>query len=748
MKKLFLFIFSFLFLSFVKAQNNEDQNINLETLNITAKEDSKAKKLILEVIENRYKNSPKSLGNYEFKEYSKVYSNSDNTTPLPTTMNSVKDSIQLENWLRNENSMNFLLEKGVRHFFDKNMGEKIKTEAYRISGIQTPLVELAAIDPIPYELNDNKFNFFYFKTFINPISKYGMNFYDYRIKDTIQQNNLKLIRLNFKSLKDATTPLYGTILIDSKSKAVANFYAEYQTKGTIVDKGSLQITGFGKSQNYEMESKYKPYKDVWVPVSQSYNASFIRSTKKDSIEIPTKTFIKVEKYFKDFKTGVEFTSKDFKGYKNELPPSSFKNFEENIIPYRAKPLTNIEKNTYLYIDEEGKKENIDLIIKKARFLVNGFNFNLGKIDVMLPEIIGGNEYEGFRLGLGLKTNSFFSPQWGLNGRVNYGFRDKKLKYALGANYLINPGNNGILSVEYMDDVNPAGRFSPILRNGFNYMRNVAVNSKKYEFFGLKKYSISYDQDFYNNLSLKFGVHKAEEENLFIKELKAKTFKNTLFTLNSRWSPNNEYIKAPYGKYEIKSGYPHFFFDVAQASSLLNGDFDFTRLNFSAEHLFHFIPAETFVKFSAGTTLGKTPLWYTFNEGSHVNNNNSLFDLFSFGGSDTFETMPADAFYSTSYTSLLLRQKLFSINKKSEGGSAYLVMKTIYGDLNKQKTLFDNNKYSLNNWYNEAGIEFRKLLLNSIGLGFYYRFGAYNSGNFKEDFAIKTTIDLPFLDISF
>ena len=377
MKKYFLFILTFLIITSIKAQNKGDENVNLETLNITAKEDSKAKKLILKVIENRYKNSPKSLGNYEFKEYSKIYSDSENSTPMPTTMNSEKDSLQLEEWLKNENSMDFLLEKGVKYSFDKKWGEKIKTEAYRIAGIQTPLVEFAALDPLPYELDEDKFNFFYFKTFVNPISKYGMNFYDYRIKDTIQQDNLKLIRLNFKSLKGEITPLYGTILIDLKSKAVANFYAEYQTKKAVVDNGSIQVQAFGKSKNYEMESNYRPYKNVWIPVKQSYNAVFLGSRKKDSTEIATKTFIKVEKYFKDFKTGVTFTSKDFKGYKNELPPSSFENFEQNIIPYRETPLTNIEKNTYIYIDEEGKKENVDFIIKKARFLLNGFNFNIG-----------------------------------------------------------------------------------------------------------------------------------------------------------------------------------------------------------------------------------------------------------------------------------------------------------------------------------------------------------------------------------
>lgn len=200
-------------------------------------------------------------------------------------------------------------------------------------------------------------------------------------------------------------------------------------------------------------------------------------------------------------------------------------------------------------------------------------------------------------------------------------------------------------------------------------------------------------------------------------------------------------------FNIKEKSPSFYLTAINGNKLLNGDFNFTRVSFTAEHQFYILPTrDTFFKLNLGTTLGKPPLWHTFNEGAKYNNN-SIFDLLSIGGTDTFETMPPDAFYSTSFASLTLRQKLFSLASKDRG-STYFVFKSMYGYLNKDKVLYNYNKVAPNKYYNEVGLEFRKLILNSLGVGVYYRLGAYNTHNFKEDFSIKATFDLPFLEIKF
>lgn len=395
------------------AQQDIKDSVSLVILNITGKQDNLAKNIIKEIIENREKNSLKHLGNYSFKEYSKIWIDSYKHS-FPKQMKTPQDSLQLENWIKTENSFDFLIEKGTKHYFNKKYGEKIKTEACRISGIRTPLVELAAIDPLPYDLKDDTFNFFYLKKFINPISKFGILHYQYRIADTLQHDSLRLIRIFFKTKKEVETPLYGNLFIEEKTKAITYFSAEY-------DYGSdLKNNNAQRGRNYEIESIYKPYSGVWAPYKQRYKVT-IYNKKRDAVQ----NEVFVEKTFKDFNTEMKFSAKDFYGYKNELTDEAFKNFDKNIVKYRDQPLTEKERKTYLYVDEKGKKIKIDWLIKEARVMVNGLNLPLGKVDFMLSEVIGGNQYEGFRLGGGLQTNNDFNPNWGVNGKLGYGFSDKK-----------------------------------------------------------------------------------------------------------------------------------------------------------------------------------------------------------------------------------------------------------------------------------------------------------------------------------
>lgn len=149
----------------------------------------------------------------------------------------------------------------------------------------------------------------------------------------------------------------------------------------------------------------------------------------------------------------------------------------------------------------------------------------------------------------------------------------------------------------------------------------------------------------------------------------------------------------------------------------------------------------------GKILGQAPVWYSFNEGS-MQNNSSVLDVMSLGGSDTFETMPADTFYYNQYVSAILRQKLFTLKRQSDKGSTYFVYKVLYGLSATDEILFSKNTQAPEKVYQELGLEVRKLFLNSLGIGFYYRVGAYNTRKIQEDFSIKAVLDLPFMQIQF
>lgn len=738
-------IFSFL-LIFAKlyAQDIDNQRVQLKLIEISAKDNNIATKLIREIIAKRKQNSPESLPDFSFKCYTK-FSNVLNFLIPEKEM----DKETQKSFLESKESIDFISEKADRYIYDKRFGKKIITETYRIAGLQSELPEIAAIEPLPYDLNDKTFNFFYFKTFVNPVSNYGINYYDYRIKDTIVLNNRKTIQVNFKSNREAKTPLYGSVWVDLATKGIAKFEAEYQNdKDEIYNSGGIQIIGSDGKMSYEMQSNYKFYQNVWIPVAQSYQSISLKRKKinGEMKEISTSTF-SMEKTFSDFSTDNHFVAKDFNGYSREIAPNARKHFDERIKEFRTEELTPMEMKSYAINDAEGEKEHIDFYLKKARFLINGFNFNVGKIDLALSELYSNNKFEGSRLGLGLQTNEYFDTRLSFNGHINYGLKDKKIKYGIGAKYLVATKNNGFVSFDYINDLNAAGRFFSPLRTGFNFFRTTAINGNKYEFFKQKKFSLAYQQDFFNNLTLRLGTHYAEEKNLFNPNLKNQKFNNNSLSFNLKWSPFSQYVKVPYGVHTLIEGSPNFYLNILKSNKFKNNDFNFTRIEGAVEYQFNLLPRETYIKIKAGTTLGKTPLWYSFNQGSNAPNE-SVFDVLNLGGTDTFETMPADTFYSTQFISLLGRQKLFNLNGKKKSAPTYLIVKTMYGKIQSNNLLYADGKIAPNKWFSEAGLEFRKLLLGSVGIGVYYRFGAYNVGEIKQDLSIKSIIDLPFAKIRF
>src|SRR3989304_3784876 len=72
--------------------------------------------------------------------------------------------------------------------------------------------------------------------------------------------------------------------------------------------------------------------------------------------------------------------------------------------YREDTLSQKEKDTYQVIDSLGKAEHLDRKVKGLEALFTG-QLKLGYINLDLNRFIAFNDYEGFRLGAGMHTNT-------------------------------------------------------------------------------------------------------------------------------------------------------------------------------------------------------------------------------------------------------------------------------------------------------------------------------------------------------
>ncbi len=717
--------------------------VNLRDIQIIANDD-RSLKLIKKVIENQKINNPKSLKNYKYNSYTKLWADGQGDSIVyianPKT---AQDSSQNKAKKLLENSMLFISERAISHYYDNKMGSKNKVEAARISGLRTPLYELIALQPISTEFNEDEFNFF-FRKFINPLSLAGLKAYNYIITDSIQQDGRSLVEVNFNTKKKQKQSLHGYALIDLESFALSKFYAENKTKA-----GSYTY----------IEMIYEPYKNVWIPSRQVFkidadNLSY--NVKKDSINEKgekveynlnkkAKSWLNSHTTFSNFEAPVELDAHIFKGYENEVDKKAFTEFNENIGSYRESILNEREANTYVKIDSIGKAQNVDRNIQLLRVISQQAWLNFGVLDVYLLDLLQFNDYEDYRLGLNIRTSHKFSQKFGLNARTFYGTTDKVVKYGLGAWLKVNHNNDAEVYVDYSDDIASAARFSHPNLNLLNTLNERAEQSSDYLFIDKINSQMGYRQDFFRNLKFDLSFNIAREKSLFEYSFKDnsmdKTYKSNTLRAAIRFAPKEESIQTPMGKFTLKAGLPTYYLKVERGLSFLDGETDFTRLEFSTNQKLDIFKTSTLINLRMGKVFGEVPIWHYFGGLGRGRNKEQFWQRARMGGSQIFETMSQGEFISDQFVFGSIKQPVLNLKLiKDKNIPIHMLYKLGYGSLDKKENHSGLIFNEMDQVYQEVGLEINNLVMKVFGLGLYYRLGAYNTGIFEDDFSVKAVFN--------
>lgn len=710
--------------------------------------DAEARKLIRQTINHRKRNQIENLDSYEYKSYSKflVTINKDSMPYIIFPKNAKDSSYNDIRKLLDESHL-MLGERAMDHKYASKYGKKNIVKASRISGVKAPIYEFVAMQPISHNFNDDRIDFF-FRQFVNPVSRLGLQEYRYRISGEEEIEGRKTILISFFPNKRIPNKqqIKGRIWIDEENKAIAKFYAENLSENSIaeldLDWTYVNQYWFPKQQRYRMDGGYMSYPTVKDSISPDGMVIL------DTIKKREKVWFHLSTNFKDIITPKNFDVKEFRGYTNEIDFVSMDNSDETLEIYRDETLTVQEQNTYVKIDSIGEKYKMDNKIKMLRVFTNGGKLPIGKLDWDLTKLLAYNEYEGFRLGLGGNTNYRFSQEFSLNGYLAYGFKDEKFKYGIGADWFINKPNSGKIFINYARDVMASGRNPIVLQN--NYLRflygslNNIYNDYYYSF---KKTEIGYQQDIWENITLQLSANYTEQKPEFAYQYKDKPIDETYKLFNTqlaiRWAPKDQYIGTPYGKVTIKSGLPMFYLTVNQGLNAFNADYTSTKIDLTYFDRYRTSLGITNMQMRTGALFGDTPIMNTFEGMGNARDGYNILKRFAPAGFSNFETMYPGEFYSDKYFSVQIGHKFAGIRMLKKEIFPEFIYRGLIGDMKKPTNHhlidFDSPKH----YYQEAGVEINQLFMGVFGIGAYYRFGAYAYDNFDQNFFLKLTLRLTF-----
>ncbi len=713
-------------------------------------DDSKARNLIKEVIKMQKENHPNKLESYKFYGYNKFLADTNpDSIKLVFNPKTKEDSTHNKEKKLYDKSMLFLGERVTEYKYLQSQGEKRTMIANRVSGIKTPLYEFAALQPVSMYLNQDYFNFMFMR-YPNPISSEGLETYRYVIRDTIEYNDKPTIEVSYYSKKSAKLkkPLEGYLYIDKESRAVTKFF------GQRID----------KEANMYLEMHWEEQAKAWFPTSQFFKAEIFQGMeklpqrdslnskdknpkpKKDSTNY-TSTFIVYDTKFHKLQTPINIDKKEFKGYDNEIATTAYDKAEEILNEYRPEKLTQREQNTYIAIDSVGKAEKIDKNITLLRLFTRG-TLEWKKINLKPLDLFQFNDYEGFRVQLSAETNYKFNESFGINGYLAYGFRDAAFKGKIGIDYFINKPYSGKLFANYVNDVLPAGRTPNIYANNIQNQMGSLNNLYNSYYYGFNKGEIGYQQDIFKMITSTFSAEYSQEQLKFPYAFST-YLPNEKYTAFNTWmrlkiAPNAKYMRTPLGKVTVEDKQPYFYIDFMKSWKVSFTDLDFQRLEAKAFYGFRTKLGFSNLTAKGGIVFGDAPINYNFEGFGSAKNGDDIWKRFSVSSFGAFETMQAGSFFSDKYTSFSLYHYFPSFKLGKKNIQFLFIYKGLYGDMTNNTTLHSMHNFQIpNRYYQETGIELNRLLFNGmIGVGAYYRIGAYNTNDFNKDFFFKATISFP------
>lgn len=662
------------------------------------------------LIQQAEENHPKTLPSYQFYSYSKFVADAEQDTAVK--LKNKKDSTDyIETKRLLDSSKLFVWEKLTIFKHDSRYGSKKILLNSNMSGFKQPIYEALAmtldeVNFLPRIFRTEQYKEYYFRMedsfYANHRKTYTISFFPFR---------------KYKSKRSRS----GYIHIDSAYAGILRY------QGTTKD-------GFFEIQNQIVEDKFFT-KELFMRMTNSM-------IRMDNFNTTTTYKLRVE----NIETPKIHEKSDFKGYDNEISVKLNDEDSKKILTQlRGEDSLNAKEiHTFQALDSMVQSQNVESKLRLLLALRSG-SLKLGLVNFNILDLLQYNSYEGLRTTLSGETNMNFHRKHTIQGYIAYGFRDKKFKYGLGWTYLLNYQNQSKLSINISDDISPVGReYSRLASkiNLFDYSVNAWFLDKYYQ---RHRFAISYQQDLHKYLEQKTWVQLERISNLFTYTYQGKTISNldiAQLGIDLNYYPKTAYIVTPEGKHIVENKPTKLMVSYRYYHPLNETWSDFQTLQIDANSSWKNPIGKLNFSIYSGITLGDVPINYLYEGRGSANRNNQLLTTFGLGSYRYFETMQPGRLYSDKYLGLFFKQHLPIIdlpNKKKLNFS--LIYKALLGDMAHpiEHSLAIESPQKL---YQELGIEWDKVINKfPIGLGFYYRLGAYYQGEFEDNFATRLIVNL-------
>ncbi len=459
-----------------------------------------------------------------------------------------------------------------------------------------------------YDIYDNYLNFFD-KSFTSPLSRTGIDVYNYVLTDTAFIDNKWCYNIVFYPRRKNELTFKGDFWVNDTTFAIKN-----------INMAVTKSANINWVKEIYIEQEFEVLNDsVFLPTRDYMMTDFALSKKETSKGV----YGKRSTLYKNFKFNEE---KPSSFYKNEV------NFIDNAVYNRSNDYWQENRFEKLNKDELGIYKMLDTLktVKKFKQIYNlvsilgsGYiqfgHFDYGPIF----STIGFNEVEGMRLRTGGRT--YFGPNdlWRVQGYTAYGFKDNKFKYGMSGKWMIDKKNRIIISGGNRRDIEQIGASLTTTNDvlGRSFATNsVFASGSNGKLTNINLSMIAGEIEPVKNLTFQLGFSYRTLESaspvFSLDYFSDDTFTTTRsdvkqaeLNLQVEYTPKKKTIGYGVERRDVDSPYSRFFVNYSQGfKGFIQSDFDYQKLQlyYKQPVIIGALGRSNFTM-ELGKTFGKVPL---------------------------------------------------------------------------------------------------------------------------------------------
>lgn len=618
----------------------------------TSKKNNPALDILRKIWERRRKNGLKMFNQYEYEKYEKVEFDMNTIdsafmkSKVFKGMEFIFDKVDTSR-VTGKTYLPIFINEAISDVYGDNVKNKTKEilKANRNSGLDNGDMVNTFIKDLYNDFDIyNNYLVFFDKPFTSPLSRTGIDVYNYVLSDSAYIDDKWCYNILFYPRRKNELTFKGNFWVNDSTFAIKNISMAVTKSANINWVKEIYI-----EQDFEVLND-----SVFLLTRDHMMSDFALRKKEESKGVYGKrtTLIKNHKFNQE---------KPDKFYKEEV------NFIDNAVYARSDEYWNENRFEKLNKDEAGIYKMLDTLktVKKFKQLYNlvsilgsGYiefnNFDYGPI----YSTFGYNDVEGIRLRVGGRTYFGRNDPWRIQAYTAYGFNDNKFKYGISGKWMIDKKNRLIIAGGNRRDVEQIGASltttndilgrsfasSSLFASGNNgKLTNINLSNFSIEIEPVKNFTVQTGFS-YRTLESASDTFKLDYYTDETRTTTKSDVKQAEVNLQLEFMPKRKTIGYGVERMSVDSPFSRVFVNYSQGfKGLANSDFDYQRIQlyYKQPLIIGPIGRTNFIT-EMGKTFGEVPLGLM----SIIPGNQSYFQI-----ENTFSNLNFYEFVADEYVTL-------------------------------------------------------------------------------------------------